>query len=134
MEVYGGAISDEVGGPTVFVHRKGQIDFFVDVFWWPGDDPEEEKRVKAELEQFLEDMMALLGDHWNGGVYQNYPNVNDAEFAGHYWGDLYPELAALKQKYDPKNILRYPQGIGVVRGKPSDNLPTFDDPIVPRPA
>ena len=134
MEVYGGAISDEVGGPTVFVHRKGQIDFFVDVFWWPGEDPEEEKRVKAELEQFLEDMMALLGDHWNGGVYQNYPNVNDAEFAGHYWGDLYPELAALKQKYDPKNILRYPQGIGVVRGKPSDNLPTFDDPIVPRPA
>lgn len=125
MEVYGGVIPDEVGGETVFIHRTADVDFFVDVFW---EDPND----REELEAFLTDMMDQLGEYWTGGVYQNYPNVNDTEFAGHYWGKLYPELAALKQKYDPKNILRYPQGIGVVRGKPSDNLPTIDDPIVPR--
>ena len=126
MEVYGGVIPDEIGGETVFVHRKDQLDFFVDVFWWEGDDP-------TALQTYLQDIVGLLGDYWKGGVYQNYPNADDVAFAGHFWGDYYQELNAVKQKYDLDNILRYPQGIGVVRGKPSKDVPFLNDPIVTRP-
>jgi hypothetical protein len=36
-----------------------------------------------------------------------------AEFCDNYWGDNLARLAAIKQHYDPENLLRHPQSVPV---------------------
>ncbi|GAA5992542.1 hypothetical protein JCM11641_004538, partial [Rhodosporidiobolus odoratus] len=39
------------------------------------------------------------------------PNLSQQEVKNLYWGSQYDRLAALKAQYDPKGLLKNPQGI-----------------------
>jgi FAD/FMN-containing dehydrogenase len=105
MEIYGGAIGEVPPEKTVFVHRYGYCDMFCDVFWLtPAEQP--------AAEAFLAKWRDTVAQYWDGGVYQNYPMLGDQDFAAQFWGDeTYTFLQGVKAKYDPENVLRFPQGV-----------------------
>jgi len=45
----------------------------------------------------------------NGHVYQNYPRLNESNYAWRYWGLAQVGLYAVKLKYDPTNAFRFAQ-------------------------
>ena len=123
MEIYGGAIGAVPVGEDAFLHRGADFDIFFDVFW---TDPEGEAVMLA----YIDGWKKAIAPHWNGGVYQNYPSPVDPDFGANYWGDLYPVLRAVKTKYDPGNIFRYPQSIELLEtGAEVPDLPGLKEPI-----
>lgn len=107
MEIYGGAINAVDPKENAFVHRNSYCDLFCDVFWLTADEQD-------PAEKFLADWEAAVEPFWDGSVYQNYPQAGDTQFAGRFWGDLYPQLVAVKRKYDPETVFRFPQGLGIL--------------------
>lgn len=39
------------------------------------------------------------------------PELTASEYPQLVWGDSYPRLQALKHRYDPSNVFRFPQSV-----------------------
>jgi hypothetical protein len=52
-----------------------------------------------------------MQSYFNGESYQNYPRRNLPDFQQQYWGNSYPTLQQVKQKYDPNNLFNFQQSI-----------------------
>ncbi|MFC2968557.1 FAD-dependent oxidoreductase [Acidimangrovimonas pyrenivorans] len=124
MEIYGGAIGAVRNGANAFLHRDADFDLFLDVFWTTAA---EEKEMLA----YIDGWEAAVAPHWDGEVYQNYPRPVDPDFGRNYWGDFYPALRAVKSKYDPFGLFRYPQSIApLVDGETPPDLDGLKEAIV----
>ncbi|HXV86176.1 MAG TPA: FAD-binding oxidoreductase [Gemmatimonadales bacterium] len=109
MEIYGGAASTGLRGGNAFIHRDVHMDFFVDTFWYdPKDEP--------AAQRWLKDFKALMHTLWNGHSYQNYPQRGDANYRWMFWGDAFPTLLAVKKKYDPEGLFRFPMDVSPYPG------------------
>jgi FAD/FMN-containing dehydrogenase len=105
LEHLGGAVGRIAPQETAFSHRGAEHSFLVLSVW----------RDRAESEQHLkwarkvwEAMRPFLAE----GVYVNY--LGDDEAGGRVasaYGENYNRLAAIKKKYDPKNVFRINQNI-----------------------
>ena len=104
MEHYGGAISRRAEDEMAFVHRKVDLDVYLDVFWM-----NEDARVQAV--GFLDHMMSFMERFFNGQSYQNYPRLKQTDYRQRYWGRFFDDLLAVKRKYDSKAFFRSAQGI-----------------------
>lgn len=105
MEFYGGAINGAPATPgNAFVHRTSAFNAVLDVFWF--DDA-----GKGPAEQFLQGWMDLMAPMWNGEIYQNYPRLDEPNYASAYWGDAQAGLYAVKCKYDPTHAFRFAQEV-----------------------
>lgn len=93
-EGYGGAINARPRFYNAFIHRDVCMDFFVDAFW-VGDDGQ------ADAVAWLDGYMKVMQPYFNGHVYQNYPRDTLTEYRWNYWGEAFPTLLAVKNKYDP---------------------------------
>ena len=102
MEFYGGAINAYPYGQSAFVHRGAVFNSVMDVFW---STPEEQ----GPAQSYLEGWMTLMEPLYNGHAYQNYPRLNDVNFAYKYWGDAQAGLYAVKCKYDPLMVFTFAQ-------------------------
>ena len=102
MEFYGGAINASQPQDSAFVHRDVAFNAVLDVFW---SAPAEQQPAQ----DFLVGWMALMEPLYNGHVYQNYPRLNDANYANKYWGDAQAGLYAVKCKYDPGMAFTFAQ-------------------------
>jgi hypothetical protein len=102
MEFYGGAINAYPYQNSAFVHRDTVFNSVLDVFWSNSDE-----RVPAQ--NFLLGWMEMMEPIYNGHVYQNYPRLNDSNYAYKYWGDAQAGLYAVKCKYDPTLAFRFAQ-------------------------
>ena len=123
MEIYGGAIAEPLV-PNAFLHRAVDCDLFFDVFWLTPAE-------KAPMLAYLAAWEKLVASVWSGRVYQNYPSPDDPDFATHYWGDAFPLLSAVKGKYDPGNLFRYPQSLPLPGpGAVAPDLPGLSEPIL----
>jgi FAD binding domain/Berberine and berberine like len=107
IEPYGGAISRYPVEDSAFVHRAVDMDFFVDSFWVGQPDGPERKPAEEWLAQYLE----VVRPWSNGHVYQDYPLRHLADYRSAYWGDAFPSLLAVKQKYDSGNLFDFEQSI-----------------------
>lgn len=128
IEPYGGAISAYPVADSAFVHRAVDMDFFVDSFW--VGQPDGPERHKAEA--FLTDYLQLVQPWANGHRYQDYPSRDLDDYRWAYWGDAFPSLLAIKQKYDPDDFFAFEQSISPVpAGLTSSNAPARfgDGPI-----
>jgi FAD/FMN-containing dehydrogenase len=103
MEIYGAAASAGTSA-NAYVHRDVSMDFFVDTFWF---EPKEESKAK----KWLVDFRKLMYRFWNGHSYQNYPRRGDANYRWMFWGDAFPTLLAVKRRYDPDGVFRFPMDI-----------------------
>ena len=104
MEFYGGAINAYPAWGSAFVHRDAVFNAVLDVFWWQEAD-------RAASQAFLVGWMDLMEPLYNGHVYQNYPRLDDPNYAYKYWGDAQPSLWDVKQKYDPGNVFTFAQAV-----------------------
>ena len=104
MEFYGGAINAYPAWGSAFVHRDAVFNAVLDVFWWQEAD-------RAASQAFLGGWMDLMEPLYNGHVYQNYPRLDDPNYAYKYWGDAQASLWDVKQKYDPGNVFTFAQAV-----------------------
>ena len=110
MEFYGGAINAYPEWGSAFVHRDAVFNAVLDVFWWQEAD-------RAASQAFLVGWMDLMEPLYNGHVYQNYPRLDDPNYAYKYWGDAQATLWEVKQKYDPGNVFTFAQAVTPVQSQ-----------------
>lgn len=120
FEGAGGAVNSLPIGTNAYIHRDGDGDIFLDVFW--RDDEEQSKAIA-----YLKDWVALIEPLSNGRVYQNYPNADLDRWWERYWGDYWGVLRQIKSKYDPGNVFNFPQGIGSIPQQAV--LPVVENPV-----
>ena len=114
---------------NAFIHRDVHMDFFVDSFWYK---PSDETKAKRWLDGFWTVMQA----YWNGHSYQNYPHRDDPNYRWEFWGDAFPSLLFVKQKYDPGNVFTFPQAISPVPADAGHDVrrshapSIFSDPVI----
>ncbi len=104
VEFYGGAINAYPAWGSAFVHRDAVFNAVLDVFWWEEADRE-------ASQAFLVGWMDLMEPLYNGHVYQNYPRLDDPNYAYKYWGGAQASLWDVKQKYDPGNVFSFAQAV-----------------------
>lgn len=104
LEGYGGAIRAFRPNETAFVHRLARFDVYSWIFWL---DEEEERASLA----FLAEFRRLMSPLSNGHAYQNYPNRENDDYRWMYWGDNFPRLLEVKQKYDRGALFAFGQTV-----------------------
>jgi FAD/FMN-containing dehydrogenase len=122
MEFYGGAINSCPPNSNAFVHRSSAFNAVLDVLWF---EPEDQPRCEA----FLKGWMALMAPAWNGEIYQNYPRLDEPNYAAAYWGEAQAGLYAVKGKYDPDHAFRFAQEVPPLMGPGGG-----PGPVIPLPA
>ncbi|MGI9394470.1 MAG: FAD-binding protein [Boseongicola sp.] len=106
FEIYGG-LATSPGVSNAYVHREVDFDMFIDSFsnpGWPGSSNEEAAAWLRGFDKFMQNFS-------NTHKYQNYPNRDNINYRWNYWGNWYPQLLAIKEKYDPENFFTYQQSI-----------------------
>ncbi len=104
LEFYGGAIANYPADQSAFIHRNVAFNAVLDVFWFANTD-------RSAAEKFLYGWSQLMAPVWNGRIYQNYPSLNEADYAASYWGYALAGLYATKRKYDPLDAFRFEQAV-----------------------
>ncbi|MEJ2343238.1 MAG: FAD-binding oxidoreductase [Gemmatimonadales bacterium] len=105
LQQSGGAINRVSSDATAFAHRDIMGNLLCSVGWRYGDDPSEHVRwIKAywaTLEPFTK------------GFYSNDLTVDERTAAIHAnWGENYPRLVQIKNRYDPGNLFRLNANVG----------------------
>jgi hypothetical protein len=95
IEPYGGAINSVAEDKMAFNHRDVYMDFFIDSFWLNKED-------KEPAEKWLADFIEVMTPFFSDRVYQNYPCTYFDDYRHLYWGEAFPKLLDIKQKYDPE--------------------------------
>lgn len=129
FEVYGGAATNP-GVTNAYIHREVDFDMFIDSFsnpGWTGSSPE-------QAADWLRGFDQIMQPYANTHKYQNYPNRDNVDYRWNYFGDAYPQLLAVKQKYDPTGVFTFQQAITPYPDEPgitkSTAKPWFpDEPI-----
>lgn len=107
IEPYGGAIRRGPSSPNAFIHRDVYMNLFL--FGFIGKDPESESG-KCD-KKWIDDFYDMMRPHYNGHMYQNYPDPDFPDYRWAYWGNDFNSLLFVKQKYDPENFFHYAQSI-----------------------
>lgn len=93
----GGATARVGSKATAYAHRDVALNFGI---MYIGDDPAKNEAGIANVREFY----AAIEPHM-AGFYTNLNDDNEKKTWGNY-GDNYPRLVALKNKYDPTNLFR----------------------------
>ncbi|HWD68563.1 MAG TPA: FAD-binding oxidoreductase [Solirubrobacteraceae bacterium] len=100
----GGAISDTPADATAFAHRDARWLINVPAQW----------RAPAETEReigWCRETFDAIAPHLSGGAYSNFMEGDEGDAAATAYGALQERLAAIKDDYDPANVLRLNQNI-----------------------
>jgi FAD/FMN-containing dehydrogenase len=123
IEPYGGRINEIPATSNAFIHRKVDMNMFLDVFWMSED------QEKKDSIAFLDRFMAMMEPYGNGETYQNYPRRTQLDFRRRYWGASFERLLAVKQKYDKTNFFQYGQSISPESADMTYSLPELAEGI-----
>lgn len=104
----GGKINQKQPQDMAFVHRGYSMLSSIELEWKPEDFA-----VMADNEQWLSTFHDQMEDYTTAYCYQNFIDPSQKNYLQAYYGDNLPKLQAIKRKYDPTNVFRYPQSIPV---------------------
>lgn len=105
----GGRIDAVSPTDTAFVHRGASMITSAELEWTPADSPE----VLAKNQQWLSRFHDRMEPYTSAYCYQNFIDPSQRDYLHAYYGDNLPRLQAIKRKYDPSDLFRYPQSIPV---------------------
>ncbi|GAB1319752.1 hypothetical protein MFIFM68171_09962 [Madurella fahalii] len=111
---------------TNAVHRawREATAFFILAAAWPVDSTD------AHIQQALETLTTDWMERWRAvtpgsGAYMSEADINEPDIQAAFYGEHYPELRKLKQKYDPTSLLYAPTAVGSEDWYITDQLPWF---------
>ena len=107
FDAFGGVINKVPADATAFVHRDA---LFLAQYYTGWNSPGSPAGV-ARQHEWLRTFYADLHPHASGQAYQNYIDPDLTDWRQAYYGANYPRLQAVKAKYDPGGLFRFPQGI-----------------------
>jgi FAD/FMN-containing dehydrogenase len=107
FDAFGGAVNKVPANATAFVHRDALwLAQYYTSWTFPGS-----ASGVARQQEWLRSFYADLHPHASGQAYQNYVDPDLTDWRQEYYGANYPRLQAVKAKYDPSGLFRFPQGI-----------------------
>ncbi|ODU55777.1 MAG: hypothetical protein ABS99_06915 [Acetobacteraceae bacterium SCN 69-10] len=122
IQAAGGPLNAIPRESAAFIHRSAAFLTFLDVFWHDGAEKEAALDYQARWG-------ALMEPFWNGRCYQNFPDPTLVDYRAAYWGEAFPALLAVKQKYDPHAVFRFQQMLEPRPGDP-DEPPVWPPRVV----
>ena len=103
-----GGVSNKVARTaTAYVHRDAQAVFEYEALWFADSTAEQ----VAENVAWLEALDQALQPHFNGESYQNFIDPTLADWQQAYYAENFERLVAVKRRYDPDDVFRFPQSI-----------------------
>jgi len=110
---FGGAVTrTEPAGGSAFAHRHSLFYAEPGAGWGERGGPAPDAALSARCVQWTTDFATALAPFVDG-AYVNVPNADDPDFETTYWGANVERLRAVKAAYDPHQVFRYEQSIGV---------------------
>lgn len=103
----GGVIRDVAPDATAFVHRRDWLLSGTEVNWLASDSPDRVTRSMAWMDGFHAAMRPYTSDE----CYQNFIDDAETDWRRAYHGSNLERLVAIKRRYDPENVFRFPQSI-----------------------
>jgi FAD/FMN-containing dehydrogenase len=110
LDALGGRINQVKPDATAFVHRNALFDAQYTTNWAIGAGAAVVASQRAWLRSFWQSMRPYT----SGQAYQNYidPDLTrGGAWKKAYYGANYTRLAAVKKKYDPGQLFKFPQGV-----------------------
>ncbi|MGH3801642.1 MAG: BBE domain-containing protein [Pseudonocardiaceae bacterium] len=118
LTTFGGKINTVPPSATAMVHRDAIFSAVYETLWV---EPAETEQQLAWIRGLYRDVYASTGgvpvpDAANGGAYINYPdtdladpqwNTSGVPWHALYYGDNYPRLQQVKERWDPRNVFRH---------------------------
>ena len=105
VNTLGGRIADAAfEQASCFPHRHLPYLGELQAYW-------EKPQAGPALMQAFESIQALFREQGITAHYRNYPDLNFPHWEQSYYGSNYARLRQVKRRYDPDELLRYPQGI-----------------------
>ncbi len=111
INTLGGRIADPAFAQgSCYPHRHLPYLGELQAYW---ERPQDAPRLIATFEG----IQGLFRKQGITAHYVNYPDLGFTDWEQSYYGDHYARLQAVKQRYDPHELLRYPQGVKPAAGK-----------------
>jgi hypothetical protein len=108
FDALGGAVNRVKPGATAFVHRNALFSAQYTTDWAIGASASGISNQETWLRKFW----ASMRRYASGQAYQNYIDPELASWRQAYYGGNYGKLVAIKKKYDPAFLFKFPQAIG----------------------
>ncbi len=103
----GEAVAEVAPDATAYVHRAAVMISSIELDWLATTPPD----VIAVNQQWQDDFHAAMAPLTSGQSYQNFIDESQSDFLTAYYGSNLPRLVDVKRAYDPREVLRFPQGI-----------------------
>jgi FAD/FMN-containing dehydrogenase len=107
FDVLGGAVADLAPADTAFPYRTALAVAQYTVGWPIGQGQAEVRRDLRWLHAFRDAMSRDVGN----AAYVNYADPRLTDWQHAYYGDNYPRLQQVKQRYDPDDVFHFPQSV-----------------------
>lgn len=102
---WGGAYA--LGQDTAFVHRNARLLVRHSAMLGARATPE----LREHAKRWSSLSYDALAPYANGHAYQGYADLTLSRWQSAYYGEAYPALRQVKQRYDPDNVFRHAQSI-----------------------
>jgi FAD/FMN-containing dehydrogenase len=99
-----GAVCRPGADASALPRRRGTASLFFNTGW-------RGQAAAAANMRWVDDSIAALAPHASAGTYVNYLSDGSPQAVQASYGDRYPRLRHLKQRYDPDNVLRLNRNI-----------------------
>lgn len=103
LDTYGGAIARIADNATAFPHRKARACLQFQTYW---SEPAQNNAHIRWVENFRRAMLP-----YTIGAYVNYCDGNIKRWPRDYYDGNLARLLAIKKRWDPHNVFRFPQGL-----------------------
>jgi FAD/FMN-containing dehydrogenase len=107
MFLAGDAVTRLPPDATAFVHRGAQMCSSIELDWTPDDTV----GTVAQAQAWLAEFHAAMAPYTSDESYQNFIDEAQNDYLRAYYGANLERLVAVKRRYDPQNVFRYPQSI-----------------------